>query len=114
MRYPYRCSNCAQDWDVYKSVAMIDAPEFCPQCGTQGERYIATTHFYGAADWNDAQYRRFNPALGAVVMDRNHKRELCRRKNVEEIGNDFGSGERMQEHFDRTREAELSSRWDDI
>jgi len=113
LRYPYRCA-CGNIWDVVKSVRRIDDPEFCPMCGSDGERFLAPGYFCRAGDWNDPQYNAFNPGLGQVVRSRSHKQELCRRMGVEEVGNDFGGGERMTDHFEKERAEMLDKRWDSV
>lgn len=111
MQYPYRCPepNCAKEFDVIKSVADIDLVENCPQCGTQAERFIATTHFYGASDWDKAEY---NPAFGKVVRNGKERKELARRHGMEEIGNE--PVDKIHDHFDKQRERKRQERWESV
>ena len=111
--YPYECANCSTCYDVTKRVAEIDDPAFCPSCGDAGMRTIGRTHFYGASDWDKAE---FNPAFGQVVRNKTHQREILRKfadqgKVFEDVGNE--PVENLHKHFDGEREARLKARWSD-
>lgn len=85
MRYPYKCHKCQHDWEVIKSIAQIDSPEVCPKCASGNtERYIARTHFYGAA----VEDSYFCPALGCIVKGKKHRNELANRNGLIEVGNE--------------------------
>lgn len=108
MRYPYRCANCAREWDVVKAVADIDRDEPC-DCGELGTRYIARTHFYGASDWDSAE---FNHGLGCVVRNGRHRRELAKSMGLEEIGNE--RVEKIHDHYDSLRADKRKKRWESV
>ena len=109
MRYPYRCPDCNAEFDVIKSVADIDLVEKCSKCGTEAVRYIAQTHFYGASDWDKAEY---NPAFGQVVRNGNHRKELAKRRGMEEIGNE--SVDNIHKRYDAQREQKRKDRWESV
>lgn len=108
--YPYKCSNndCGVEFDVVKSVAEIDQIEHCDKCGATGNRFIGRTHFYGASDWDKAEY---NPGLGCVVRNASHRREVAKRLGVEEVGNDYSASERMISESDASRARKIENRW---
>lgn len=109
MIYPYRCIQCSNEFDVVKSVKEIDNPEHCPKCGQLGERFIASgIQFYGAKV-EDAEY---NPALGCIVKNSKHRRQLAKERGLEEIGNE--SVERVHRHFENRKEQELERAWDKV
>lgn len=85
MIYPYKCLTCNHHWEVIKPVKDIDIAEICEVCQRIGKRYISVTHFYGASDWDKAQYCH---ALGTVVKSDKHRAKLARSRGLEEIGNE--------------------------
>lgn len=85
MFYPYRCPKCENLFEIIKSVADIDREEFCEKCGTISERYISRTHFFGASDWHGDE---FNPGLGCVVKNNQHKKQILKARGLEEIGSE--------------------------
>lgn len=110
MIYPYHCKDCNSEFEVIKSVRMIDDPEKCEACGSLNtEREIAQNQsFYGAGDWNT---QTFNQSLGCYVRSQNHARKIAKEKGFEEIGNeDCGKIER---HFERNREEKAEQRYND-
>lgn len=90
-------------------MADIDQTEKCADCGFVASRFIARTHFYGASDWDKAEY---NPAFGQVVRNSIHRRELAKRKGMEEIGTE--PVENIHKHFDAQREKKRKDRWDSV
>ncbi len=105
------CETCGNDFEVIKSVSEIDVPETCEKCGSIGERYIGSTEFYGASDWNKQDY---NPALGQVVNSNAHKKRIladfrARGREMEEIGNE--PVEKIHTHFEKRREEHAANRW---
>jgi hypothetical protein len=88
-----------------KSVREMDNNEFCESCGAPAERqFTPRVHIKGAK----VEHPEYNPALGCVVKNSKHRAELAKRKGLVEVGNDFGSGEKLQESFDRARKAKLA------
>lgn len=84
IRYPYAC-RCGHDWEVIKSVKQIDDPEMCGMCGEYGTRYIAKSqYFYGADDWNRAEYQ---PAFGEYLTPQ-QARKKAKEQGLIEWGNE--------------------------
>lgn len=84
--YEYKCSQCCETFDIIKSVKELNDPECCPQCsGFKVERMICRTHFYGASDWDKAEY---NPGLGVVTKNAKHRDKLARERGMIEVGNE--------------------------
>jgi putative FmdB family regulatory protein len=112
MTYQYYCEKCDTKFDVIKSVKDIDVNEFCPGCECPAERQFVPQHVYFSG--TKVEHAEYNPGLGAVTKNKKHREELAKRKGVVEVGNDFGSGENMQKHFDQAREEKLKKRYEDI
>lgn len=112
MTYQYNCEKCQSTFDVIKSVKDIDVNEFCPKCENPATRQFVPSkvHFTGTR----VQHAEYNPGLGAVTKNKEHRSELAKRKGLVEVGNDFKSGESMQTHFDTAREEKLKKRYEDI
>ena len=53
----------------------------------------------------------FNPGLGKVVKNQHHKKDLMKRMGVQEVGNDFGSSEKMQKHYEKRKKEERIANW---
>lgn len=86
MIYPYRCLQCNHEFEVIKPVAHLNDQELCPGCGANKvERYISTTHFYGAGDWDKAEY---NPAFGKVIKNSKHRAQEAKARGWLEVGNE--------------------------
>ncbi len=104
MIYPYLCDNCANKFEVIKSVKAIDDHETCPTCKCSATRTIAVNQmFHGANDWNTAHY---NHALGMHVRSNKEAQRIARERGMIEIGNE--SVEKIHKSFDSDREKRLA------
>jgi putative FmdB family regulatory protein len=84
--YEYLCSLCKTNFDVVKSIKELDEVETCPACAAhETVRTISRTHFYGAADWDKAQY---NPGLGIVTRNSKHAYREAKSRGLIEVGNE--------------------------
>lgn len=105
MIYEY---ECCEVFEVIKSLAEIDRPEKCVECGKPARRIISKSNFYGADDWDNAQ---FCPGLGQYVKSNKHRAKLAKDRGLEEVGNeDMGKVINAQEH---QRRKEADERLDD-
>lgn len=106
--YPYECCSCSAQFDVIKSLSEIDRREACPKCSSlETFRYIARTHFYGASDWDKAEW---NPAFGQIVRNAQHRRQLAKAHGLEEIGNE--PVEKIHAHFEAEKKRQLEKTWE--
>lgn len=89
----------------------MDVNEFCPNCAAPAERKFVPSrvHFTGTK----VQHAEYNPGLGAVVKDAQHRAELAKRKGLVEVGNDFKTGDAMQKQFDTERAVKREKAWED-
>lgn len=110
MTYVYKCTGCNRRFEVVKSVKDMDVNEYCPKCDSPGEKAFMPENIYvSKAAVTHAEY---NPGLGCVVKNDYHKSEILKKRDLVEVGNDFGSGEKMQKDFDTAREKKLADRWE--
>lgn len=108
MIYPYYCEHCEVEFDVTKSMHDSGRVEHCYHCGKEARRvYTASHHILGTA----VQHAEYNPGLGQVVKNKRHREELCKRKNLIEVGNDL-SAEKMHKHYDSVREEKIRKSWE--
>ena len=110
MIYEHRCVKCEQKFDVVKSVKDIDVNEFCPHDGAPAERvFVPTRVYFSGATVTHAEY---NPGLGCVVKNKAHKDDICKRRGLVEIGNDFKKPDTIHKTFSEDREAKRKKRWE--
>lgn len=112
MTYEYRCIKCDRRFEVIKSVRDIDVNEFCPRCEAPGERQFVPSRVY--FNKTAVTHAEYNPGLGCVVKNKAHLEDLCKQKDVVQVGNDFTSGEKMDQKFEKDREEKRQKSWDDI
>jgi hypothetical protein len=60
------------------------------------------------------QHAEYNPGLGCVVKNKYHREELCKEKGLKEVGNDFSTGTKMLESFDKAAQEKRKRKWDDL
>lgn len=109
MIYPYRCLKCFHSFDVVKPVAEVNKPEECPECGAETERlFTARIHIVGAA----VQHAEYNPGLGCVVQNKNHRAEIAKQKGLVEVGNE--STNTLHKETVVKREQERAREWKDL
>lgn len=109
MLYPYHCNKCGQDHDVVKSMHDSGRSEPCPVCEVTMDRVYTVPYLSGTS----VQHAEYNPAFGKVVKNKRERDELAKRKGMIEVGNDYGSPEKLQKKFDKEREDKSERSWDD-
>lgn len=90
----------------------MERDEQCPECQTSAIRQFTPRRIHLAK--TSVQHAEFNPGLGCVVNNREHAKEICKRKDLVEIGNDFGTGEKAVDHYDKQRAEKRAKAWEDI
>lgn len=108
MIYEYRCYQCIRAFDVVKPAAQMANEEYCPLCKAVGERQFVPSRLY--LNGTAVQHAEYNPGLGCIVKDKAHRKEICKIKGVEEIGNE--KPDSLHKHFDQKREDLRNERWD--
>jgi predicted nucleic acid-binding Zn ribbon protein len=108
--YQYRCDPCANVFDVVKRAAAMTDPEFCSQCGKEAVREFVPSRVY--FNGTSVQHAEFNPGLGCVTRNSNDRKEIAKRKGVEEIGNE--PTDKIHKHFDQAREDNRERAWAEL
>lgn len=90
----------------------MEVNETCPKCGEFAVRQFVPSKLY--INGAKVTHPEFNPGLGCVVRNKRHKEDLMKAKGVVEVGNDFKSGEKMNQHFDAARAEKHRKGWDDL
>lgn len=108
MIYAYHCPGCTHEFDVVKSVKEIDLDEHCPQCATRSERRFVPSRVYFTG--TKVEHAEYNPGLGCIVRNKDHRAEIAKSKGLEEIGNE--PVERIHKHFEKAREEKLEKAYE--
>jgi putative FmdB family regulatory protein len=108
--YQYNCPGCRHRFDVVKPVKDIDRVESCERCGAESKREFVPriSHFIGTK----VQHAEYNPGLGCVVRNKDHRRDLCKARGLEEIGNE--KVDSVHKYFDTSRDDKWEKGWDAI
>lgn len=107
--YDYLCEKCDLEFEVIKSIKEYDGKDQCPACGNIGRRiFTCNVHFVGASI-KDA-YKC--PALGQIIKSDGHRKELIKKLDVVEIGNE--KPETVHKHFESERELKRKKNWDKV
>lgn len=110
MIYQYHCPKCDIHFDVVKPASSMKEEERCSNCSMVADReFVPSRVWFNGTKVEHAEY---NPGLGCIVKNSSHRKELCKIKGVEEIGNE--SPEKIQKHFDKTREEKRDQIWEDV
>lgn len=107
MIYEYECP-CGKKFERWLPVAMFDDPQHC-ECGQLGRRLITGGSGFMGEKVEDAQ---FNPGLGCVTRSAKHRKEIAKRKGLEEVGTE--SPDKIHSKSDRDREEIRQRRWDEV
>lgn len=103
--YEYSCEPCNNNYEVIKTMSSYDGKDPCPSCGEIGCRiFSSNVHFIGQS----VQNAEYNPGLGCVVKNKYHRAELCKAKNLEEIGNE--SPVKIKEKYKKERQERIDKR----
>lgn len=113
MIYEYLCTPCNRTFDVVKSVKDFNREELC-ECGGVATRQF-TPNVNALPRVSGLTYEaQYNPAFGKVIKNKREERYEAEKRGMVQVGNDFGSGEKMQKHFDQVKQEKLDKAYDDI
>lgn len=101
VKFPLKC----QDESCAAPISQND--ELQPK-RFQGEK--SHVQIIGAAVEN-AEY---NPGLGCVTKSKRDREEQAKRRGLVEIGNDFGSADKMHDHYSKSREEARKKSWEEM
>ena len=107
--YDYECEKCQSTESRYKSIAEYNTEEYCSACQNPLTKLLnCRVHFVGAKV-EDAEY---NVGLGAITKSSQHRKELAKRKGLEEIGNE--SPDKIKKHYAQEREQKRKANWEKV
>lgn len=111
--YDYKC-KCGYSFVDIKGIRAYsaDPSSVCPSCAAEclaDDRDFSKIKI--AVTGASVQNAEFNPGLGCVVKNKQHRSELAKRKGFVEVGNDFTSGQRMQNEFEKKKKEEIETNW---
>lgn len=111
MVYAYVCmGECGQHFDVIKSADQMTREELCEKCQVPAKRmFVPQKVYFSGTKAEDAE---FNPGLGCVVRNKSHRKEICKEKGLEEIGNE--KADTLHKHFDDRRKEKWEKTWSEV
>jgi len=109
MIYCYECQSCGHAFESVKSVRDIDSTEICDSCGSSSTRRVIARNFYFHGTDEKTEYYH---AFGQYVTSRKQRRELMKKYNVEEIGNE--DVESIHKRNEADIEARCERRWAEV
>jgi len=99
--YPYECS-CGENFETWLKISELDAIEIhsptCDNILSKSNRKIGLGQTFINEAVEDAEYCE---ALGQVVKNRNHRRQIAKQKGLIEIGTE--PAENIHKHFSEAR-----------
>jgi putative FmdB family regulatory protein len=110
--YEYNCAQCQTSFDVMKPVKDMEREEKCATCETVAVRRFVPSRVYFIG--TKVQHAEYNPGLGCVVKNAEHRSELAKRRDLVEIGNDFKAPDTIHKKFDQEREAKREASYDQV
>lgn len=85
-------------------------PEYCVKCKIQAIREFVPSRVY--LNGTKVENAEYNPGLGCIVRNKSHRKELCKIKGVEEIGNE--KPDSLHKYFDQTRADKHERIWNEV
>lgn len=85
-------------------------PELCKECGLTAVREFVPCRLY--FNGTKVEHAEYNPGLGMIVRNKEHRKEICKSKGLEELGNE--KVENLHRHFEKTREEKWEKGWEKI
>lgn len=108
MIYEFYCEKCRLGYDIHRSAADASEPAWCVACDGEMRRLYSPPHIIGASVFEP----EFNPAFGKVIRSKNEAKELARRYDLTEVGNE--KPETIHKHFDKQREQKMKEDWNKL
>lgn len=82
MEYSYNCDICGNEFSVNKHSSEYQDYEPCSKCLGLAGRIYKTPYV------NQPMKAHYNPAFGCYVKNNNQLKDLCKKHNVVEVGNE--------------------------
>lgn len=112
MIFDYKCEKCDLIFDLVMSQSEHVYKEMkpCPQCQNLSPQHYSRCNFYSTGASVKDAYKC--PALGQVIKSDYDRSEVAKRKGAVEIGNDFGTPDKLQTHFEKKVEEKRRKSWE--
>ena len=85
--------------------------EDCPKCGEVAKRIFTPPAGFTGTKAFEAHY---NPAFGKVVTSQKQLDYEAKKRDMVCVGNDFGSGDKMQKYYDDKRAYDREKAWENV
>ena len=79
--YPYQCDHCGFSGDIYKSLDIIERPEYCPQCSASMTRLVRGNLTHTFNPYMSDTLSPF-PDKPILVESPSHRKQLEKERNV--------------------------------
>lgn len=109
MIYEYLCEHCDLAQEVIKSMQYANTLEFCTSCGKRMRRVFSSSVHFTGTKVKDPEYQ---PAFGKHVKNKHELKDLMKKHNVEEIGNE--KPETIHNSFDKLRQEKRKQSWEQV
>lgn len=110
MIYEYHCPGCSRAFDVVKSYKDMEREEHCPECEVVSIRKFVPSRIH--LMHTSVQNAEFNPGLGCVTNSREHVKEICKERGLEEVGSEPVAN--IHKHYDQRREEKIEKIYEDV
>jgi len=105
--YVFDCEKCDKEFELIRPIKEYKDPGECPDCGNIGKKVVTMPYAFIGASVENPEY---NPGLGCIVKNKKHREELCKIKNVVEIGNEKPNT--IHKSFEKQREEKRKKVWE--
>ena len=106
--YQYRCEKCESEIEIVKSIHDSARIEHCDVCQLALTRVFTPFHIMGAA----VQHAEYNPGLGVVTRNKEHRAEIADRRGLIELGNETQKA--IQRDTVEAKAKERQKEWDNL
>jgi predicted nucleic acid-binding Zn ribbon protein len=119
--YEFFCTPCGENFEevqpmgahkrqALRDIKRVERTAKCPTCKTVSKDRLFShqVYFVGAR----VESPEYNPALGQVVKNSKHRKDLAKEKGLIEIGNE--PVEKIHKKFDSDRAEKLKKAWEDV
>jgi putative FmdB family regulatory protein len=104
--YPYKCNACGHRVEVVRSIKETAGEQPCPECDEPMAYVFTRTTVIGAA----VQHAEFNPGLGLVTKNKQHREEIAKQRGLIEVGNE--SRESVGRKIQQDHAEKIEREWD--
>lgn len=104
--YPYKCDACGHRVEVVRPITAEAIAPSCSLCESEMAYVFTRTVVIGAA----VQHAEFNPGLGVVTKNKQHREAIAKERGLVEIGNE--SRESVGRKVQQDHAEKIEREWD--